>query len=111
MILMWPFKRNKLRRGGRGAGFPCSYCRSTNTRVKSGYTSEQPNYVKTWRGQRYVTCRCYDCGQDFYVEEPSGGLDIEAAVGDEIVADEEALQEAEDELRRQIDEEDDRRCR
>lgn len=78
--------------------------------MKTGYGSEQGNYIRAWRGQRYVTCRCLDCGKDFYAEEPREGLDIEAITGDETVEDEEALRAAEDELKRQVDEENDRRC-
>ncbi len=56
-----------------------------------------------------MTCRCFDCGRDFYTEEPPGGLTEEAFQGDAIIDDEGELQAAEDELRRQIEEEDDRR--
>lgn len=66
--------------------------------------------VKVWRGQRYITCRCFDCRRDFYSQEPPGGITEDAILYDDAI-DEEELQAAEEELRRQMAEEKDRRCR
>jgi hypothetical protein len=107
---MWLFKRKKKNLEFR-SGPPCLYCRSTHTKVITIHGSGRPDPVKTWRGQRYWTCRCYDCGRDFYAEEPPEGLDIEAMPDDGSVDNEEELQAAEDELKRRIEEDDDRRCR
>ncbi|MFC1968483.1 hypothetical protein ACFLVX_03740 [Chloroflexota bacterium] len=73
------------------------------------YETEQPDCVRTWRGKRYLTCRCLDCGRDFYSEAPSEGLPDEM-IDDQIIADEEELHAAEDELKRQVEDESDRRC-
>jgi hypothetical protein len=84
---------------------------STNTRIITNHHTEQPGCVKTWRGQRYVTCQCLHCGQSFYAEEPREGITDEAVIGNEIIADAEELRAAEEELKRDIEEEDDdRRC-
>lgn len=56
-----------------------------------------------------MTYRCFDCGRDFYGEEPQGGITDEALADGQAIDDEEALREAEDELKRQVEEEDDRR--
>jgi hypothetical protein len=109
-ILMWFFKRKKSNQSTQEFNPACPACRSTDTRVVTSYDFEQPGYVKTWRGQRYITCRCLGCGKDFYVEEPPAGLSEEAAVGDELVADEDELHAAEEALKRDIEEKDDRRC-
>jgi hypothetical protein len=71
--------------------------------------TEQPDFVKTWRGKRYVTCRCLNCGQDFYVDEPEAGIPEKILTGNELINDEEALHAAEEELRREIEDNDDRR--
>ena len=46
---------------------------------------------------------------DFYIDEPPGGINEESLSDGRLVDDEEALQAAEEEIKRQIDEEDDRR--
>jgi DNA-directed RNA polymerase subunit RPC12/RpoP len=104
------FKRKEQKEEAAGFSPACPHCRSTHTKIITHSASEQPDYVKTWRGERYVSCRCLDCGQDFYVDEPKEGLADEDINNDEIVADEEALRAAEEELKREIDEANDRRC-
>jgi hypothetical protein len=71
--------------------------------------TDNPTYVKVWRGQRSLTCRCFDCGRDFYGAEPQGGIPDEVIEADQAIDDEEALCEAENDLKRQVEEEDDRR--
>ena len=73
--------------------------------------TDHPNYVKVWRGQRSLTYRCLGCGLDFYGEEPQEGITDESTEGDDIIDDEEALQAAEEELKRQVEEERDMRYR
>jgi hypothetical protein len=107
---MWPFKRKKQSQHD-GAGLPCSYCGSRNTAVKSYHGTDQPDYIRVWRGQRYVTFRCLNCKQDFYAKEPQNGLGEEALSSDSMIDDEDELRAAEDEIKRQIEEEDDRRYR
>ena len=56
-----------------------------------------------------MTCKCQDCGSEFYIEDPRQDV-IESFLSDEsFIADEDELLAAEEELRRQTDEEDDRR--
>jgi hypothetical protein len=104
---MWPFNRKKKERPEGRKDFPCTFCRSTRTMLMAYHGEEQPNPVRTWRGQRYLTFRCLDCGADFYVEEPRGGLPREVAT-DENIIDEDELKAAEDALKKQIDSENDR---
>jgi hypothetical protein len=107
--IMWPFKRKKTKQEHRQSGPICSHCKSTNTRVISYYHSGQPENLKIWRGQRYSTCRCYDCGQDFYIEEQ---LIRDQEINDNAAIDnEEELRAAEEELRNNIENEDDHTCR
>ena len=108
--LMWPFRRKKVSREPQWSGPLCSHCRSTHTRVIVYHGTDQPDYVRTWRGQRYLTCRCFDCGQDFYIEEPLEGLADEVMMDNEIIDNEEELSAAEDELRRRVEDDEDRRC-
>lgn len=108
---MWPFKRKKSDSKTRPEGPPCSFCGSTSTRLVTHHGSDQANYVKTWRGQRSFTYRCADCGRDFYGDEPSAGIDNKIFADDSLVDDEEALRAAEEELNRQIEEDNDRTCR
>lgn len=56
-----------------------------------------------------MTCRCSDCGRDFYTEEPEQGLPEEALADDKMIDDEDELRAAEEELKRQLEEEGDRR--
>jgi hypothetical protein len=105
---MWPFKRKKQNQQHESE-FPCTYCGSKNTVVKSYHGNDQPDHIRRWRGHRYVTCQCLECHQDFYAEEPHSGLKEEALSSDSIIDDEDELRSAEDELKRQIEETDDRR--
>ncbi len=106
---MWPFRQKKASQHTRSRP-PCSYCESTNTKVISYYHgTEQSDHIRTWRGQRYVRCRCSDCDRDFYVEEPLQGLEETFLSDDSMIDDEDKLRAAEEDLRRQADDEDDRR--
>jgi hypothetical protein len=82
-----------------------------HTIVKATQGIDRSNYIKIWRGQRYLTCRCLNCGQDFYTEEPGVELPEAVLTHDEIVDDEEELRAAEDELKKRTQDEKDRRCR
>ena len=106
---MWPFKRNKTTKINNRAGPICSHCNSTNT---VGLPQRHLD-IKIWRGQRYWTWRCLDCERDFYTEVPYEVLKNKATKDDEneLIDNEEELQVAEDEIRKNIEEEEDRRCR
>ncbi|MFC2013833.1 hypothetical protein ACFLU8_03010 [Chloroflexota bacterium] len=56
-----------------------------------------------------MTYRCFDCGLDFYGEEPQDGITDEIMADGHIIDDEEALCAAEEEIERQVDEDEDRR--
>jgi len=71
--------------------------------------TDHPDYVRSWRGQRVLTYRCLDCGLDFYAEERQEGMIDEMMTDDQVIDDEEALREAEEELEMQIEEDDGRR--
>lgn len=107
---MWPFKR-KVQRPEEQSGKPvCTHCGSNHTRVIASPGSEYPYTVSTWRGQRYVTCRCSTCGRNFYIEENrAAGAGLLQWDDDRI--DEEALEAAEDEIKKQIEADDDRTFR
>lgn len=64
-----------------------------------------------WRGQHSLTYRCITCSQDFYAKEPQGGVSDKIMADDQIIDDEETLRAAEEELKRQVEEDDDWRCR
>ena len=104
---MWPFNRKNSKRNTQSRPL-CQYCRSTNTKVTFSPSSEQSDYIRTWRGQRYVTFKCLDCGREFYIEEPAQDIEELVLSDDTFIADEDELLAAEQELKRQIDEEDDR---
>jgi hypothetical protein len=104
---MWPFKRKKEKRGTDWSNPVCPHCGSNRTSLASHGDSDSGDYVKAWRGQRYITCRCSACGRDFYLDEPSGGLPSAAFKNEQLVDDEEALRAAEDELKRNADEDND----
>jgi hypothetical protein len=84
----------------------CPSCGSHNTGLILYHGTDRPGYVKVWRGQRSFTYRCFDCGMDFYSEGPpeEPGRSPE----DRLVDDEEALRYAEDEIAREVEEDDDR---
>ena len=79
----------------------CSRCGSTNTGLIVYHGTDQPNYVRIWRGRRFLTYRCFDCGQDFYQKEPPGGAPDEVMTGSRLIDDEEALRRAEEELKKE----------
>jgi hypothetical protein len=58
-----------------------------------------------------VTCRCLNCGRNFYAEEPPQGLEKLPLMDDRIIDDEDELRAAEEELKRQADDEGDHRYR
>jgi hypothetical protein len=73
--------------------------------------ADEPDYVRVWRGQRVLTYRCLDCGSDFYAEELQEGV-IEGTLSEDLVIDdEETLHEAEEKLKKEAEEDNDRRCR
>ena len=78
--------------------------------VITHHGTDQPNFVRIWRGSRYLTCRCTDCGQNFYAEAGGEPAD-DAVLDDRIVDDEEALRAAEDELKKEADDEGDHRIK
>ena len=49
-----------------------------------------------------MTYICIDCGLDFYVEEPKEGIIDDVMADDQIIDDEEALREAEEEVDKQL---------
>ena len=104
---MWLFRRKRIKQESQSSSPSCAYCESTNTRLIVYHGTDQPNYVKVWRGQRYLTYRCLDCGLDFYAKEPQGGVSDEILKDDHIIDDAEALRAAEEELKRQAEEDDD----
>lgn len=57
-----------------------------------------------------MTYRCFDCGLDFYGEEPQERMIKEVLEDGQVVDDEEALGVAEEEIKRQVEEDGDRRC-
>ena len=110
MIEMWPFRRKKAIKNTQVRPL-CHYCESTNTKVAYSPGTEQPDFIRTWRGQRYVTSKCLDCGREFYSEEPTQDIEESFFSDESFIADEDELLAAEEELKRQTDEEDDRRFR
>jgi hypothetical protein len=107
---MWPFKKKKENRKTSGTGPACSFCGSTQTIVVAS-PGEGQHGVKIWRGQRYLTCWCLTCGKDFYADERLEGLPSEVLEHDSIVDNEEELRAAEEELKKQTEDDRDRRFR
>jgi DNA-directed RNA polymerase subunit RPC12/RpoP len=97
---MWPFKRKKQQQPANAVR--CPQC--GGTRVVSHSSGEDASGVKTWRGQRMMTLRCLECGKDFYTQE----ADI-STIEHPLIEDEEALRQAEEELKRDTDAGGDRR--
>jgi len=56
-----------------------------------------------------LTYRCFDCGRDFYGEEPQAEIVDQITEGDQVIDDEEALRAAEEEIARQTEKDGDRR--
>jgi len=108
---MWLFRRKSVKKESLSSSPACPFCESRNTRLIVNHGTGEPDYVKVWRGQRSLTYRCLNCGQDFYAKEPQGGVSDEILNDDHIIDDEEAFRAAEEELKRQAEEDDDRTCR
>jgi hypothetical protein len=106
---MWLFKRKKSGKKNLNSGSLCPQCGSGNTKLVVLHGTGEPDYVKVWRGKRSLTYRCSDCNRDFYVDEPPEGTVEEPLSRDGLIDDEDALRAAEEELKKQIDREDDRR--
>ena len=102
---MWPFKHKQAKLPY--SRLPCPHCGSINTSVTTNYGSDTPD-VRAWRGQRYVNWKCPDCGQTFYADE-TGGLTEDSPEDRKVIEDEDELQAAEEEVKKQTDEEGDRR--
>jgi len=108
---MWLFRRKSVKKESQNSSPPCSFCESYNTRLLIYHGANEPSCVKVWRGQRLLICKCLDCGQNFYTQEPKGGINEENLEDGPIIDDEEALRSAEEELKRQTVEDEDRRYR
>ena len=104
--VMWPFKHKKTKGESERHGPLCTRYGSTNTRLIVYHGTDHPDYIRIWRGQRALTYRCLDCGFDFYAEEPQEGTTDEVMRDDQLIDDEEALCAAEEEIERQIEEND-----
>jgi DNA-directed RNA polymerase subunit RPC12/RpoP len=104
---MWPFKKKKAGPNEKPAGIICVHCGGEDTIIISDTSSESSSPVKVWRGERYVTYKCRSCQRLFYSEEPSGGIANNSS--SKIIEDEDQLRNAEEELKRITDNEDDRR--
>ncbi len=107
---MWPLKRKKSQKP-RLSSLSCSYCHGNHTVALTPYEGIPANNIKIWRGQRYWICRCLSCGQDFYAEEPPEGLASTVTRDDTLIEDEAELRAAEEEVKRQAEDDGDRRCR
>jgi hypothetical protein len=95
---MWPFKKKRKTRDTYSSAGPCPQCGGTNV------VASADGPVKTWRGETAGAWRCVDCGRQFYADAIPSQNDLD----DGMVDDPEALRQAEEELRRQTDEENDR---
>jgi len=105
-IDMWLFKRKRMHTEQSKKHLPCPHCRSLNTGMIFDGDSLQADYVKVWRGKRYFSWRCRDCGNEFYGEAPESGSAANYDI-DYGPVDEETLKAAEVELKKQADEEND----
>lgn len=107
---MWFFKRAK-KDSTDYHGPECPGCHSRKTRLRASISDGQPDYVQTWRGKRYLTYRCQKCGGEFSVDESDAGVNIEIQTEAVGIDDEEALKTAEENLKRETDEDGDHRFR
>jgi DNA-directed RNA polymerase subunit RPC12/RpoP len=103
---MWPFGRKK-QKGQLWSEPQCSHCGSTNIVALPYHGNEQPYNIKTWRGERYITYRCLYCGRDFYVDAMLQYSEEEDLENEKIIYDEDELRIAEEELRKQADDDED----
>lgn len=108
---MWLFRHKRTKQETVPPNPSCPFCASINTRLVLFHGTNRPDYVKVWRGRRSLTYRCLACDRDFYAAEPSGGVNEEAMAENQEIDDEAALRAAEEDLKRQTEEDDDRRCR
>ena len=92
---MWLFHRKSVKKESLTSNPSCPFCESHNTRIIINHGTGELDYIKVWRGQRSLTYKCLDCGQNFYAKEPKGGLSEETLEDGPIVDDEEALKAAE----------------
>lgn len=106
---MWPFKQKNKDKIPEQSDIACTFCLSTKTIVITHHGGDQANYIRTWRGQRHLTCRCLDCERDFYADVSNVAIDSRIDRDDQLIDDEEALRAAENEIKRQADEENDHR--
>jgi transcription elongation factor Elf1 len=81
------------------SGPPCPHCRSIETRLIRYHGTDDPDYVKVWRGQRSFTYRCDNCGQDFYGEESKMSVIDTTGTDGDVIDDAEALHAAEEEVK------------
>jgi formate dehydrogenase assembly factor FdhD len=73
--------------------------------------TEESAYIKTRRDQRYITCRCSGCGREFYIEATVQNIEKIIPSDQSIIEDEDELMAAEEEIKRQTDEENDHRVK
>jgi hypothetical protein len=109
--MKWPLKRKKEKAIDHSILVKCPQCASRDTTLKVNYGNDQPDYVKTWRGQRYLTFHCAVCSTDFSIAEAEANISIESQIGSEQIDDEEALIAAEEQLKHDLDENGDHRFR
>lgn len=101
---MWPFRGKKTRQAAERSSQPCNHCQSAHTKLLSSPDNSLAGCVRVWRGQRFLSYRCLDCGRNFYVPEPAAGPAEDILLNDHTV-DEEELLAAEEDLKRQLAEE------
>ena len=108
---MWLFKPKKEPIEPTQTDHSCPRCQSTHTSKKISPDGSQADQIKFWRGKRYNTFVCLDCSCEFYEDEPAEQLiENASATSDDDQIDEATLNAAEDELRKQTDEDDDHMC-
>ena len=56
-----------------------------------------------------MTCRCLNCKRNFYAEKQQQGIEVAIPLDDRVVDDEDELGAAEEEIRRQAEDEGDHR--
>ncbi|HXY75166.1 MAG TPA: hypothetical protein VEH58_07550 [Dehalococcoidales bacterium] len=104
------FRFNKPPDNTKKQNLPCPKCGSKNTGTIVDGDSSQADYVKVWRGKKYFSWKCRDCGHDFYGEAPTENEPQNNDLYLEPI-DKAALKAAENELKKQADEDDDHLCR
>ncbi len=87
----------------------CLYCGSRNTGLKVSYDGDSPDFVKAWRGQKYLIYQCYDCHRDFNINYADMPVPFESQIDEPDIDDADELRMAEEELKRRTDEEGDHR--